>query len=78
MKSTGNNALYTIFFTKTFVGGTLEGLTFDDRVQWLTAEEVQRFRQKAHNQTVVKPCCGGSPYTISNLHVRKGAAETGI
>ena len=59
----------TLSFTKHFVGGILDGLTYDETYRNATAHYILTVQQWEKTGKVVKPCVGSQCYTVSNVKV---------
>jgi hypothetical protein len=62
-------ALFNITFTKVFVDGTLEGITYNDTLKGASEKCVETMRRREREGSIVTPCVGGSKYRITNVVV---------
>jgi len=58
----------TIYFTKTFVGGHLDGITVTEKLT-VDEGEVESFTRVAESQKLVPSWDGKTQYTISDVSV---------
>ena len=62
-------ATFTIHFTKTFVGGSLNGVSIREKLIGCDLDVLSTFRRREAEKTVVKPCVGNNKYRIAAVCV---------
>jgi len=58
-----------VTYLKTFVGGMLNGLTYNASVRCPNRKSAEQFAQKLQTKKVIKPCAGSQRYTVSDVKV---------
>lgn len=66
-----NHYTVKVTFDKTFVSGTLKGITVRESVPCVSRSDayIEQLRKDEDSQRVVAPCAGSSRYTVSNVAV---------
>ncbi len=59
----------TIFFTKVFINGLLEGQTFNDMLKHASARDVAYYQQLEAQQSVVPAIFGTSDYLVTDVRI---------
>jgi hypothetical protein len=64
--------LYLVRFTRTFTGGTLNGISMDDSITQPSLDEAKRtMALLRRNSDVKRPAGGGSPYRLSDFRIER-------